>query len=109
MKALVLEDVRRFELRDIPKPALAEKEILVRVGAVGICGTDLHIFHGWANYNRDSRGRPIPLQQQPQDPGTRILRCGGRDRRKSDKGRAWRSGRCRPVPQLQKPGAVAGV
>ena len=66
MRALVLEDVRRFALRDIPKPIIGEKEILVRVGAVGVCGTDLHIFHGLINLHRDSRGQPIPLQQHPQ-------------------------------------------
>ena len=66
MKALVLEDVRRFAMRDIPKPIAGEKEILVRVGAVGLCGTDLHIFHGLANYNLDSRGKPIALQKHPQ-------------------------------------------
>jgi L-iditol 2-dehydrogenase len=66
MKALVLEDVRRFEVRDIPKPIAGEQEVLVRVGATGICGTDLHIFHGLANYHLDSRGQPIPLRQHPQ-------------------------------------------
>jgi L-iditol 2-dehydrogenase len=64
--ALVLEDVGRFELRDVPKPVPKDGEVLVRVGAVGICGTDLHIFHGWANYHRDSRGQPIPLREHPQ-------------------------------------------
>jgi len=39
---------------------------MIHVGAVGICGTDLHIFHGFANYNRDERGQPIPLRQEPQ-------------------------------------------
>jgi|SRR5579875_1128961 len=66
MKALVLEDIASFQVRDIPKPAPKPSEVLVRVGAVGICGTDLHIFHGLANYNRDSRGQPVPLKQHPQ-------------------------------------------
>lgn len=66
MRALVLEDVRRFELRDIPRPAPGDKEVLIKVGAVGICGTDLHIFHGLANYNRDLRGQAIPLREKPQ-------------------------------------------
>ena len=66
MNALVLEDVKKFELRDIPKPVVGEKDVLIRIGAVGICGTDLHIFFGLANYNRDSRGQPIPLKQSPQ-------------------------------------------
>ncbi len=66
MKALVLEDVARFEVRDIPSPALGAGDVLIRVGAVGLCGTDLHIFHGFANYHRDQNGQPIPLRQAPQ-------------------------------------------
>jgi L-iditol 2-dehydrogenase len=44
----------------------------VRVAAVGLCGTDLHIFAGHGNYNRDARGRPIPLAQEPQILGHEI-------------------------------------
>ncbi|HZO99468.1 MAG TPA: alcohol dehydrogenase catalytic domain-containing protein [Terriglobia bacterium] len=66
MKALVLKDVRLFELREIPKPIPAEKEVLIRIAAVGICGTDLHLYLGLANYNRDSRGQAIPLKRAPQ-------------------------------------------
>lgn len=66
MKALVLEDVQQFRVREMAKPAPKADEVLVRVLAVGICGTDLHIFHGLANYNRDERGQAIPLKVQPQ-------------------------------------------
>jgi threonine dehydrogenase-like Zn-dependent dehydrogenase len=66
MNALVLEDVGQLELRDVPMPVVGEKDVLVRVGAVGICGTDLHIFHGLANFHRDSQDHPIPLKQHPQ-------------------------------------------
>jgi len=66
MKALVLEDVARFEVRETPTPAVGARDVLIRIGAVGICGTDLHIFHGYANYNRDPEGRQIPLTQAPQ-------------------------------------------
>jgi threonine dehydrogenase-like Zn-dependent dehydrogenase len=66
MNALVLEDVGRFQVRDLPTPDPKPNEVLVRVGTVGICGTDLHIFHGFANYTRDERGQPIPLTAKPQ-------------------------------------------
>jgi L-iditol 2-dehydrogenase len=66
MNALVLEDVGKFEVHPIPNPVPKQNEVLIRVRAVGICGTDLHIFHGLANYNRDERGQPIPLRQHPQ-------------------------------------------
>jgi L-iditol 2-dehydrogenase len=66
MKALVLEDVARFVVRDTPDPSMKARDVLIRIGAVGICGTDLHIFHGFANYNRDQNGYQIPLAKAPQ-------------------------------------------
>jgi L-iditol 2-dehydrogenase len=66
MKALVLEDVAKLEVREIPAPAVEDRDVLIRIGAVGICGTDLHIFNGWANLNRDRDGHQIPLTQAPQ-------------------------------------------
>jgi 2-desacetyl-2-hydroxyethyl bacteriochlorophyllide A dehydrogenase len=46
MKALFLEDVGKLTLRDVDKPAPGEGELLVRVEACGICGTDRHLFLG---------------------------------------------------------------
>ena len=34
------------ELRDIPVPDIGEDDVLLRVEAVGICGSDLHQYHG---------------------------------------------------------------
>jgi L-iditol 2-dehydrogenase len=72
MKACVLHEVGRIEVRDIPRPELRPRQVLVRVSAVGICGTDAHIFAGHANYNTDASGRPIPLAMQPQILGHEI-------------------------------------
>jgi L-iditol 2-dehydrogenase len=72
MRAAVLVDVDRIELRHVPIPNLREDEVLVRVQAVGLCGTDLHIFAGHANYNRDARGRVVPLKESPQILGHEI-------------------------------------
>lgn len=72
MKASVLCDVRRIELRDVPRPVISPHEVLVRVAAVGLCGTDAHIFAGHANYNTNERGLPIPLALQPQILGHEI-------------------------------------
>ena len=66
MKTLVLEDVGRLEMRERPTPAVGDRDVLIRIGAVGICGTDLHIFNGYANLNRDALGNQIPLTQAPQ-------------------------------------------
>jgi threonine dehydrogenase-like Zn-dependent dehydrogenase len=72
MKACVLIDVGRLEVREVPKPLVSSVEVLVRVAAVGICGTDTHIFSGHANYNTDGRGRSIPLTVEPQILGHEI-------------------------------------
>ena len=37
---------KAFELRDMERPVLGKKEVLVRVAACGICGTDVHIYEG---------------------------------------------------------------
>jgi L-iditol 2-dehydrogenase len=72
MKASVLCDVHRLEVRDIPRPAISPHEVLIRVTAVGLCGTDVHIFAGHANYNTNEYGQPIPLALQPQILGHEI-------------------------------------
>src|SRR5215468_2126278 len=72
MRACVLHDIRRLEVRDVPVPRVESGEVLVRVRAVGLCGTDLHIFGGEANYNTDARGQPIPLAAHPQILGHEI-------------------------------------
>ena len=46
MKALVYTAPRTLEYRDEPDPAPAEGEALVRIDAVGICGSDMHAWHG---------------------------------------------------------------
>jgi alcohol dehydrogenase/L-iditol 2-dehydrogenase len=38
------------ELREIPRASIAEDEVLLEVGAVGVCGSDLHMWtaqHSW--------------------------------------------------------------
>jgi len=66
MKAAVLEDVAQMVVREVPDPAVGPHEVLIKVGAVGVCGTDLHLFQGHGNYNFDAQGRPIPLTVHPQ-------------------------------------------
>lgn len=35
-----------FETRELPERKLGEEEVLIRVAACGVCGTDVHIYHG---------------------------------------------------------------
>lgn len=53
MKALVLKEYRKFAIEDFPVPTLQPNEVLVRVRACGICGSDVHGMDG-------SSGRRIP-------------------------------------------------
>ena len=36
----------QFQLREEAMPVPGDRDVLVRVAACGICGTDVHIFHG---------------------------------------------------------------
>jgi len=46
MRALVYTRPGEVVYREEPDPIVADDEVLVRVGAVGICGSDLHAFQG---------------------------------------------------------------
>jgi threonine dehydrogenase-like Zn-dependent dehydrogenase len=72
MKACVLCDVGRIEVRDVAEPRAGASDALLRISAVGICGTDAHIFSGHANYNTDAGGKTVPLSVQPQILGHEI-------------------------------------
>jgi L-iditol 2-dehydrogenase len=53
MKALLLTRYKQLELADLPEPQPGAGEVLVRVAACGICGSDVHGYDG-------STGRRIP-------------------------------------------------
>jgi L-iditol 2-dehydrogenase len=53
MRALVLSEYKRLEVRDVPAPEVGERDVLVRVRASGICGSDVHGYDG-------SSGRRVP-------------------------------------------------
>lgn len=46
MQAAFLVEPGRFELRRVPVPETGDDEVLVKIARTGICGTDMHIFHG---------------------------------------------------------------
>ncbi len=53
MKALLLSEYNRLELTEVPTPEAGPGELLIRVTACGICGSDVHGYDG-------SSGRRIP-------------------------------------------------
>ena len=46
MKALFLEEIKKLSLTEVERPVPLGDELLVRVEACGICGTDRHLFLG---------------------------------------------------------------
>ncbi len=46
MKSAVFVGKGKVEIRDVPIPTIKDDELLIKVKAVGICGTDIHIFKG---------------------------------------------------------------
>jgi L-iditol 2-dehydrogenase len=46
MKALVLTAYKEFELQDVPEPQVGPRDVLIRVKACGICGSDVHGMDG---------------------------------------------------------------
>ena len=46
MNAAVLVETGRIELRQVPVPPLEAGQVLLRVEACGVCGTDHHIYEG---------------------------------------------------------------
>jgi L-iditol 2-dehydrogenase len=53
MQALLLTEYRHLEIAEMPTPAPGPGELLIRVRACGICGSDIHGYDG-------SSGRRIP-------------------------------------------------
>jgi L-iditol 2-dehydrogenase len=53
MKALLLSQYKHLEITELPEPKPSPEEVLARVAACGICGSDVHGYDG-------SSGRRIP-------------------------------------------------
>lgn len=53
MKALLLSEYRQLNVVELPRPEISASDVLVRVAACGICGSDVHGYDG-------STGRRIP-------------------------------------------------
>ncbi len=51
MKVLLLSQYKHLEIAELPEPTPGPGEVLVRVAACGICGSDVHGYDGplsWA-------------------------------------------------------------
>ncbi len=78
MKALTLTGTSQFTYGDAPEPDMAEDEVIIKVDACGICGSDVHGMDG-------STGRRIPPVIMGHEAAGTIVRAGA-------KAGAWREG-----------------
>lgn len=69
MKALVLEEYNKLVFKDVPKPEIHANEVLVKVKACGICGSDVHGMDG-------STGRRIPPITMGHEASGEIVKTG---------------------------------
>jgi L-iditol 2-dehydrogenase len=69
MKALLLSKYKQLEITDVPRPVPGAGEVLVRVEACGICGSDVHGYDG-------SSGRRIPPIVMGHEAAGRIAELG---------------------------------
>ena len=46
MKQSVMTSPGRIEFRDIPVPQPGAGEVLIRMKRIGVCGSDIHVYHG---------------------------------------------------------------
>ena len=69
MRAMLLTEYKNLELTEMPTPEVGEHELLVRVKACGICGSDIHGYDG-------SSGRRIPPLVMGHEASGEVAQCG---------------------------------
>jgi L-iditol 2-dehydrogenase len=52
MRAVVLTGVETIEVQEVQEPRHGPEEVLIRVGAGGICGSDMHAYRGQHPFRR---------------------------------------------------------
>lgn len=69
MKALTLTGSSQFQFGEAPDPFVHDDEVLIRVAACGICGSDVHGMDG-------STGRRIPPVIMGHEAAGTVVKCG---------------------------------
>ena len=57
MRQAVMTEPGKISFRDVPVPRVADNEVLVKVMEIGVCGSDVHVYHGQHPYT------PYPVVQ----------------------------------------------
>ncbi len=69
MQAMLLTQYMHLEMVEMPEPAIGADDVLVRVRACGICGSDVHGLDG-------STGRRIPPLVMGHEAAGEVVECG---------------------------------
>jgi L-iditol 2-dehydrogenase len=69
MKAMLLKEYKDLSITDMPEPDVGAQDLLIRVEACGICGSDIHGYDG-------STGRRIPPLVMGHEAAGTVVRTG---------------------------------
>jgi L-iditol 2-dehydrogenase len=50
MRQAIMTQPGKIEFREVPRPALRPGEVMIRVKRIGVCGSDIHVYHGLHPY-----------------------------------------------------------
>ena len=46
MRQAIMTQPGKIILREVPRPELQPDEVLIQVKRIGVCGSDIHVYHG---------------------------------------------------------------
>ena len=46
MRQAIMTEPGKIEINQVPEPSLGDNEILLRIQRIGVCGSDIHVYHG---------------------------------------------------------------
>jgi len=50
MLQAVMTEPGKIEFRDVEKPSIGDDQVLIEMKRIGVCGSDIHVFHGMHPY-----------------------------------------------------------
>jgi L-iditol 2-dehydrogenase len=79
LKQAVMIAPGKIEFRDVPVPKVKKGQVLVKIKRIGICGSDIHVYHGKHPYTS------YPVVQGHEVSGEIVKLGGGSNFKKGDK------------------------
>jgi L-iditol 2-dehydrogenase len=78
VKQAVMVAPGKIEIREVERPSAGPEEVLVRIRNIGVCGSDIHVFHGKHPYTSYPvvQGHEVSGEVAELGPGVEGLRVG---------------------------------